>query len=249
MSLRCIVLGGSGTVGGSVVQALASRGAQVGLTYCHSKAKAKGLSEELGRRETGASTSLPVQRLDLSELETVEARVEELAQTLGGLDSLVVAAGQTSSHLPADFDAFESVDLAGFSQLLNVNVAGAFAACRAAARQMNKGGNIVLLGSVDSVKPVPGPVPHTASKAALTGMTQTLAKVLGSQDIRINVVAPGILSKGASRTLPESMKQDYLAHCGLRRFGTPEEIANVVSWLCLENTYLTGQALLLDGGL
>src|SRR5205823_1217978 len=111
------------------------------------------------------------------------------------------------------------------------------------------GGELVLIGSIDGVKPVPAPVHYGASKGALVGMARTMAKELGPASIRVNVVAPGVLGEGISKTLPEDLRSEYLKHCGLKRFGAPSEIARVVAWLVLENTYVTGQTILLDGAL
>ena len=88
-----------------------------------------------------------------------------------------------------------------------------------------------------------------ASKAALAGITASLSKELGNHNIRVNLLAPGILNEGGSKVLPESLTSAYLDHCALGRFGTPQEVAEVVAWLAMENTYVTGQTILLDGGL
>jgi NAD(P)-dependent dehydrogenase (short-subunit alcohol dehydrogenase family) len=111
------------------------------------------------------------------------------------------------------------------------------------------GGNIVLIGSVDGVKPVPAPVHYAASKGALTGMVAALAKELGEHNIRVNMVAPGILEGGISTVLEDRLMKEYLKHCGLKRLGRPSEVANVVAWLVRHNTYVTGQTVLVDGAL
>src|SRR5207244_3093199 len=100
----------------------------------------------------------------------------------------------------------------------SVNVKGTFFACRQVARHMRRlrRGNLVLLGSIDGVKPVPAPVHYSASKGALVAMTHAMAKELGPDGICVNLVAPGILEAGLSRTLPPQLREDYIKHCGLR---------------------------------
>jgi NAD(P)-dependent dehydrogenase (short-subunit alcohol dehydrogenase family) len=111
------------------------------------------------------------------------------------------------------------------------------------------GGEVVLIGSVDAVKPLAVPAHHAASKAAQRGLAVALAKELGPRNVRVNVVAPGLLDAGLSRDVREDLRQEYLKHAGAKRFGRPGEIAAIVRFLALENTYLTGQTLVADGGL
>jgi NAD(P)-dependent dehydrogenase (short-subunit alcohol dehydrogenase family) len=80
-------------------------------------------------------------------------------------------------------------------------------------------------------------------------MTAAMAKELGKDGIRVNLVAPGILESGMSHVLPENLRQEYLKHCGLRRYGRQAEIAAWAAWLALHNTYVTGQTILVDGAL
>ena len=87
-----------------------------------------------------------------------------------------------------------------------------------------------------------------ASKAALGGVARALAKELGPHDIRVNVVAPGILESGASALVPEDVRREYVKHSNAKRLGRHEEIAELVAWLALSNTYVTGRTLVADGG-
>ncbi|PYU88268.1 MAG: hypothetical protein DMG08_26125, partial [Acidobacteria bacterium] len=99
------------------------------------------------------------------------------------------------------------------------------------------------------VKPVPAPVHYAASKGALGAMTRAMAKELGEHKIRVNMVAPGIMEDGISKTLVDSLMQEYVKHCGLKRVGKLSEIASIVAWFAQHNTYVTGQIILADGGL
>jgi len=108
---------------------------------------------------------------------------------------------------------------------------------------------VVLMGSIDALRSVPAPVHYASSKGALRAMTLALSKELGPAGVKINMVAPGLLEAGLSRTMPDDLRAQYLKHCGLRRMGRLEEIASLVTHLALENTYMTGQALTVDGAL
>jgi 3-oxoacyl-[acyl-carrier protein] reductase len=237
---RCIVFGGSGTVGRAVCEELAASGAKVGFTFHQGRATA----HELAARLDGAVAK----EVDLVSVSDVGRVIDELGAELGGVDAFVHAAAVVSASTPSRYDRLDEIDEQGWNRMMAVNVTSALFACQRLARIM-QGGNVVFIGSVDGVKALPTPVPYAASKAALGGMARALAKELGPKNIRVNVVAPGILESGMSLTLPDDLRREYLKHCGMRRFGRPSEIASLVSWMALENTYLTAQTVLVDGGL
>lgn len=243
MTLRCIVVGGTGYVGRAICRELASRGARVGLTFHRAEDVARAMCEEL----PGAHA----RRLDLTRTADIAPAMDALAGALGGVDALVHAAGLASIAEPARYDALADLDDAGWDRLFAINVKGAAFAIRAVVAHLGeeKGGNVVLVGALSGAKLVPAPVPYAASKAALVGMAQALAKELGPRGVRVNVVAPGLLESGASATVPEELRSEYLKHSGMKRFGRPEDVAALVSFLALDNTYVTGRAIALDGGL
>ncbi|MCP4689231.1 MAG: SDR family oxidoreductase, partial [Desulfobacterales bacterium] len=140
----------------------------------------------------------------------------------------------------------------GYDRMSDVNVRGVLFVCQEAARIMAAagGGKIVIVGSIDGVKSVPGPVDYACCKGALRGMTWAMAKELGKYNILVNMVAPGILEGGVAEYLSEELMTEYVKHCALRRVGAFSEAARVVAFLAGEkNTYLTGEAVMLDGGL
>ncbi len=240
---RCIVFGGSGTLGRVVCERLVTEGARVGLTYHRNADVACALASKY-------ADCILARALDLTRCGDIAGVLAELASTLGGVDAFVHCAAMGSVQAPARFERISEVDEAGFDRLMAVNVKSAFFACQDLAQRMEgKGGNIVLLGSVDGVKGLPAPVPYASSKAALVGMARTLAKELGPKNIRVNVVAPGILESGLSITLPEDLRKEYLKHCGLKRLGRLDEVAALVAWMALDNSYVTGQTVVVDGGL
>lgn len=242
---RCLVFGGSGALGRAVCGALAAEGARVAFTYHEGASAARALAAEVPD-----AVALP---LDLTSVDAIDSTVDRAAETLGGLDAFVQCAGVgvTTSEDSQTHVRMPVVDERAWDRMMDVNAKSTFFAIRRIAEVMAKGagGNLVLIGSVDGVKPVPSPVHYAASKGALAAMTGAMAKELGQAGIRVNMVAPGILEGGMSRDIPAGMLQDYVKHCGLKRVGRLDEVARLVGWLALHNTYVTGQVVLVDGAL
>lgn len=230
---RIIVIGGSGTIGRAVITELSAQDARVACTHFRS----------------APPEGVPTKKLDVADSDAIGPAIDGLVTEIGGLDALIYCAGIGSTCEPERFDTLEDISAAGWDRLMAINVRGAFFAARHVATHMPDGGNIVLMGSVDGIKPVPTPVPFAVSKAALHGLVLSLTKALGDRNVRVNLVAPGILEAGASRLIPEDIKQEYLRHAGLRRFGRVNEVTGVVAWLALTNTYVTGATVMVDGGL
>ena len=239
MARRCLVLGGSGYVGSEVCRVLAAQGARVAFTYCRNEVQIPG--------------ALAL-RADLRDFGQAVEAVERAAAHLGGLDVLVQCAGTAGD--PALYkgraiaqERLQKITEAGWDEMMDLTVKGTFSACQAAARAMGSGGQIVIVGSMDGVKIVPSPAHYAAGKGALRAMVQALAKELGGRGILVNLLAPGILDGGVARLLSDDLLQEYLKHCSLKRTGSAHEIAQFAAWLAMENTYVTGQAIVLDGGL
>lgn len=235
MNKRCLVIGGSGYVGSAVCERLRAEDCQVVSTY-HTRPHPDGLA------------------CDLRDFDSLEQVVATAVERLGGLDAVIGAAGVSGDDYfyqkvsAADYDRLQPIDRQAFDQVLETNARGNFALCRAAAPYL-EGGNLVLISAIDGIKPVPAASHFAASQAALKGMVESLAKELGHRQTCINLVALGILEGGLSSKLGEELRQAYLTHCSLKRLGKAAEVAEMVAWLVVENTYLTGQTLLLDGGL
>jgi NAD(P)-dependent dehydrogenase (short-subunit alcohol dehydrogenase family) len=240
------VLGGSGAVGGAVCTALAEAGARVAFTYHQGESRARELRERVP-----SSVALSA---DLASVPEVEKAVDAAAEALGGLDAFVQCAGlgvTTEGEDTRRHVTMPAIDESAWDRMMDVNAKSTFFAVRRVTDVMARGdgGNLVLLGSIDGVKPVPSPVHYAASKGALAGMTTAMAKELGPARIRVNMVAPGILEEGLSRDIPKDLLDEYVKHCGLRRPGRLSEVARLVAWLAVHNTYVTGQVVLVDGAL
>ena len=106
-----------------------------------------------------------------------------------------------------------------------------------------------MAGSIDGHKPVPASVPYAATKGALEAMVRSLSKEFGAKNIRVNALAPGVLDGGLSSVLPKRLVDDYLSHDALSRRGTLREAAEVFAYFAVENSYVTGRSVAVDGGL
>ncbi len=193
-----------------------------------------------------AGGSAEARACDIGLGEALTALIEEVASTHGRLDILVNNAGITRDGL------ILRMSDADFDEVLNVNLRSAFVACRAAARPMMRGrfGRIVNIGSVTGLVGNPGQSNYATVKAGLVGLTKTLAKELGSKGITANLIAPGFVETSMLDTLSQQMKDEIARTVPVRRFGRPEEVAHVVSFVASDLAgYLTGQVLVIDGGL
>ena len=243
---RILVIGGTGHVGTAICRQLSQAGHVVTFTYCQNVQKARALADEL---KTFCCA------LDLGVFDAIVPTLQSIVEKLGGLDALVVASGLATAHQREGVPVvpkWNEVEPSGFGRMVDVNVKGPFLACQWAASVMRlqKAGKIVLVGSIDGVKPVPSPVDYACCKAALVGMTQSLSKDLGPHGILVNLIAPGILDGGIASLLSQELHAEYVKHCTLKRVGTAEDIARWAEFLVgPQNTYLTGQTVIVDGGL
>jgi len=178
------------------------------------------------------------------------AQAERLAKTIleqqGQLDFLVNNAGITRDGL---FLRMSSDD---FDAVLATNLRGTFLVCKAFARAMCKArtGRIVNIGSVVGLTGNAGQANYAASKAGLIGLSKSLAQELAGRGITVNVIAPGFISTDMTAGLPAATKELMLQQIPLARFGQPEDVARSVSFLCSEDAaYITGQTLVVDGGM
>jgi NAD(P)-dependent dehydrogenase (short-subunit alcohol dehydrogenase family) len=240
-------LGGSGFVGEAVCRMLSRRGARVAFTYLTREDKARALESDLpGSRAW---------RADLRDNAAVKDLVRGITEDFGGLEAMIQCAGTAGdpslyrSEGMSPPRKFLALQEPGWDEMMDVTVKSSFLAIHAALPLFKAGGQIVIVGSMDGVKMVASPVHYAAAKGALKGMVQALAKELGDLGMCVNMVAPGILDGGMGKLLGPDLLAEYLKHCSLKRLGTADEVAEWAAWLALENTYVNGQSVLLDGGL
>lgn len=229
---RALVLGGTGAVGSEVVRALAARGLTGAFTYLRSAERAAAVAAESG---------FEALQVDLADVEALRRLLAELPST----DVLVAcAATGRRATLPestvADWDAAQAV-----------SGRATFLACQALAPGMAAagGGSIVLVGALDRGQSLPLPVAVAASQAMLPALAMALARELGPGGTRVNAVALGPLDAGMSRILSADELQDYRQYSALRRVGTPREVVPAIVWLALDNRYMSGKVLAVNGGI
>ena len=173
-------------------------------------------------------------------------QAKALVDAVGELDILVNNAGVTRDGLIARMSDED------WRVVIETNLSGTFHTCRAAARGMMKrrSGSIVNVSSIVGLHGNPGQANYSASKAGIIGLTKALARELGNRGVRANVVAPGYVDTRLTQVIADEMKELMLANTPLGRFGRPEDIAGAVRFLCSdEASFITGEVLLVDGGL
>lgn len=191
------------------------------------------MASEAGARAVEADVSDPEQ-------------AKALVDAVGELDILVNNAGVTRDGLIARMSDED------WRIVIETNLSGTFHTCRAAARGMMKrrSGSIVNVSSIVGLHGNPGQANYSASKAGIIGLTKALARELGNRGVRANVVAPGYVDTRLTQVIADEMKELMLANTPLGRFGRPEDIAGAVRFLCSEEaSFITGEVLLVDGGL
>jgi len=228
-----LVTGASRGIGRAIAAELAAAGARVVVGYRSGQEEAEALAAEIGGRAIQADVSSPD-----------EAR--RLVEEAGDLDILVNNAGLTRDGLLARMSDED------WRTVIDTNLSSVFYTCRAVTRPMMKkrAGSIVNISSVVGVHGNWGQTNYAASKAGIIGFTKSLARELGSRNVRANVVAPGYVKTQLTDVLPEDATTAMLQNTPLGRLGEPEDVAGAVRFLCSEAaSFITGEVLLVDGGL
>ena len=228
-----LVTGASRGIGRAIAVELAAAGAAVVVGYRSGQQEAEEVSREIGGRALQA---------DVADPESARALVE----AAGDIDILVNNAGLTRDGLIARMSDDD------WRTVIETNLSSVFYTCRAVARPMMKkrAGAIVNVSSIVGVHGNGGQTNYAASKAGIIGFTKSLARELGSRNVRANVVAPGYVQTQLTEVLPEEARQAMLQQTPLGRLGDPRDVAGAVRFLCSdEASFVTGEVLLVDGGL
>ncbi len=237
-----LVTGASRGIGRACAVKLAERGYDVAVNYNSNEAKAAEVVAEIEKLGVKAAAF----KADTADLKAVQNMFREVQKTFGQLDVLVNNAGVVD-------DAYLlMINEDSLSKSLDINIKGYFHCAQQAALKMmsKKSGKIINISSVSSVLAVEGQGVYSATKGAVNSMTATLAKELAPRGIQVNAVAPGFIATEMMDAIPEEKKQECLKAIPMNRFGSAEDVANTVAALCSEAFgYMTGQVIVLDGGL
>ena len=240
---RIALVTGSGQgIGRATAQRLAKTGADIVINYrsnTNAAAEAKAGIEAMGRR------CIAIQA-DVSQEEDVTRLFAEAQQELGPVTILVNNAGTTRDKL------ILQMSLADFEHVMDSNLRSAFLCTKAALRGMMKArwGRIVNVSSVAGLLGNAGQANYSASKAAIIALTISTAREMASRNITANAIAPGFVPTELTSNLNEQQLKMMIEATPLRRFGTTEEVAAAISFLCMpESGYITGQILCVDGGM
>ena len=237
-----LVTGASRGIGRQIALTLAGYGATVIVNYNGSAAKAEEVVNEI-TANGGMAESM---QCSVSDFEKSKEMIDGIVKKYGRLDILVNNAGITKDNLimkmsEDDFDA-----------VIATNLKGAFNCIKHVSRQMLKqrGGRIINISSVSGVMGNAGQANYSASKAGMIALAKSIAQELGSRGIRANAIAPGFIMTAMTDALSEEVKAEWCKKIPLRRGGTPEDVANIATFLASDmSSYVSGQVIQVDGGM
>jgi 3-oxoacyl-[acyl-carrier protein] reductase len=234
-----LVTGGSRGIGAAIAKRLAADGASVAITYAKD---ANAASTVVKAIESSGGKALAIQA-DAADPKAINAAIEKIVATLGKLDVLVNNAGTAIPKL------FEETTLEEMDHMIDLNFRGILVATQAALKNMNNNGRIIMIGScVGEKNMTPGLAAYGATKGAVKMFTQGLSREVGSRGITVNNIQPGPIDTDLNPAAGD-WAAPQIAVTALKRYGTPDEVAALVSFVASpESSYITGANLTVDGG-
>jgi 3-oxoacyl-[acyl-carrier protein] reductase len=238
-----LVTGASQGIGARIARSFHAAGARVILNhpdFGHTGADAAALASELEAVRPGSTFVIAA---DVADAGQVEAMMEAARGRFGGIDFLINNAAIIRDRTLA------KMTLEEWDSVVGVNLGGVFHCCKYGLNILNDGGAIVSFGSIAAIQGFFGQANYASAKAGVQAMMRVLAREAARRNIRANAVAPGVIDTSMAATIPENVRAEMLKNIPLHRFGTPEEVANVVLFLCSPlASYVTGQTLEINGG-
>jgi len=235
------VTGGSRGIGKAIAIELGNN-FHVVVGYSNSEDKANDVAKDIISSGGSASTV----RVDISNSESVDEAFTSIEKDYTSVDVLINNAGVTKDNILPRMKKDE------WLEVIQTNLTGSFYTSQRAIKLMmkNKWGRIIFISSVVGISGNQGQANYAASKAGLIGLSKSISKEMGSRNITSNVVAPGYIETDMTSFLDEQNKENIIEQLSIKRIGKPEDISNVVSFLCSdESEYITGQVIPVDGGL
>ena len=235
------VTGGSRGIGKAIAIELGNN-FHVVVGYSNSEDKANDVAKDIISSGGSASTV----RVDISNSESVDEAFTSIEKDYTSVDVLINNAGVTKDNILPRMKKDE------WLEVIQTNLTGSFYTSQRAVKPMmkNKWGRIIFISSVVGISGNQGQANYAASKAGLIGLAQSISKEMGSRNITSNVVAPGYIETDMTSFLDDQNKENIIEQLSIKRIGKPEDISNVVSFLCNEESeYITGQVIPVDGGL
>ena len=235
------VTGGSRGIGSAIALAL-GKTFHVVVGFANSEDKATDVVKEIVTAGGSASTV----QIDISDAESVDNAFTTIEKEYNSVDVLINNAGVTKDNILPRMKEDE------WLEVIQTNLTGSFYTSQRAIKLMmkNKWGRIVFISSVVGLSGNQGQASYAASKAGLIGLAKSISKEMGSRNITSNVVAPGYIETDMTSFLDDQNKENIIEQLSIKRIGKPEDISNIVSFLCKdESEYITGQVIPVDGGL
>jgi 3-oxoacyl-[acyl-carrier protein] reductase len=237
-----LVTGATRGIGKGIALKLANEGANIAFTFVSSVEKAKIFEEEL----TALGVKAKGYQSNAAEFAGAEKLIEDIVKEFGGIDVVVNNAGITRDNLMMRMT--EQM----WDEVMDTNLKSAFALTKAVQRPMMKArsGSIINITSVVGITGNAGQANYAASKAGMIGLTKSVAKELGSRNIRCNAIAPGFIETEMTEALPEETRKEWCEGIALKRGGSPDDVANAVLFLASDmSAYITGQTINVCGGM
>ncbi|MDU7967189.1 MAG: 3-oxoacyl-[acyl-carrier-protein] reductase [Paeniclostridium sordellii] len=237
-----LITGGSRGIGKAIAIKLASYKANIVINYTSNKEQALKVKEEI---ESYGVKSIVI-KCDVSKSDEVNNMIEEVVKEFGQIDILVNNAGITRDGLLMRMKEED------FDSVIDINLKGVFNCTKSATKYMMKKryGKIINISSVVGLIGNAGQANYCASKAGVIGLTKSSARELASRNINVNVIAPGFIDTDMTSVLNENLKETMLKNIPQNRFGSPEDVANLVLFLASDmSSYITGQIINVDGGM
>ncbi len=238
-----LITGASQGIGAQIARTFHQAGAHVIINHLGTPgttADAQAIADELNLHRTDSASIIAA---DVSKADQVQSMMGEVQASQGGLDFLINNAAIIKDRTIAKM-SYEEWDA-----VIDVNLSGVFYCCKHALEIMREGGAIVSLGSIAAIQGFFGQANYAAAKSGVQAMMRVLSREAARKNIRANAIAPGVIDTSMAATIPEAVRAEMLKNVPLNRFGTTEEVASVVLFLCSPlASYVTGQTIEINGG-